>query len=42
MGKNKKKDPEVVETGKASHATPWNDIFKLPEKQKYCVFAFLV
>ena len=42
MGKNKKKEPEIIETGKADPVTPWNAIFKLPEKTRYRVFAFLV
>ncbi len=41
MGKNKKKEPEVVESGKAGNVTPWNAIFRLPENQKYRVFAYL-
>jgi hypothetical protein len=42
MGKNKKKKPEIVEAGSAHKVTPWNALFRLPEKQKYRAFAFLV
>ncbi|MCX5834004.1 MAG: hypothetical protein NTV99_05760 [Deltaproteobacteria bacterium] len=42
MSKNKKREAEVVETGKADDVKPWNAVFRLPEKQKYRVFAFLV
>lgn len=42
MGKNKKKKPEAAGAGTTGDVTPWNAIFRLPEQQKYRVFAFLV
>jgi len=42
MSKNKKKGPEVVETGKADDVTPWNALFKLPEERRYRVLGILV
>jgi hypothetical protein len=42
MGKNKKKKLEAAEPAKPGDVTSWNAIFRLPEKQRYRVFAFLV
>ena len=42
MSKSKKREPKVVETGKADKVTPWNALFKLPEDRRFRVFGFLV